>query len=457
MGIFKKDKKKKKAYTEYDESGAPLARIEYYHHGSKQKKIRIDLKKKEALLRKKGVPFIIDDRRQAPIMSLLKELYQYRHVLSATPKDLKEEIVKRIDTSYTLVDLEFIGGEGAVFGVLNLKGKKLALKIALPFEQVAGRRVMFEEEDIDARQKKIIVQDINDFKTRFTEGAGLQDEVADLLAEEGITWFGVPHASISTDPVLHIIMPWIHGPNLNHRDNKELKYTLELYVKILDAVAYLHQFGIVHRDIKAENILVAPRGKKECIYLVDWTLAKYSGDRGLTVPGIGLGTEGNASPKQLALRDAMHATAMDDLWGLGLLLYEIIYSRRRPRMLRKRDFYDEDKIKQYVTKLAEYIPLALRSVFVKATQIDEKNRYQSVTEMKTAVLEAIEKLDYSEAEEAIDIGTSRITEDIPDDSRTDLPVAEITETDYEKILETVPDGNIIMLWYKAIKEIINEF
>lgn len=405
MGFFSRKKKSKKPQTkyEYDRNGKKIAVVDYLPSG---KKVRVDLRKKEAQLRQRGIPFILDDRRNAPMMQLLKEIHQYRFMISSVPLDLKREIIRRVDSSFELIDIEFIGGEGVTFGVKDLGSQKLAVKIALPFEQAAGQRTIeeIEIEEADIKRKQVLIQDINDSKRRFTDGGTLQNEVAELLQDEGVTWFGVPSCKISADPVLHLVMPWIHGPCLIKRDNRELRYTLEKYGQILDAVAYLHEFGIIHRDLKGENIIIGQRAGRECIYLVDWTLAKRAGNRNLTVPGIGVGTLGNASPKQMALFDAVNATFVDDIWSLGLLLYEIIYCKKVPQMIRRADFFDLEKLALYVARLAEFIPSSLRGVFLKATKINEEERFQSVKAMKSAFVAAMQTMDFDTTKEFIDVG-----------------------------------------------------
>jgi hypothetical protein len=83
---------------------------------------------------------------------------------------------------------------------------------------------------------------------------------------------------------------------------------------IADALRYAHAKGVVHRDIKAANILLDGRGAP---YLVDFGVSAITDDDGST----GGGTEVGASPQQLAGEEPR---AADDIYALGILLHELL-------------------------------------------------------------------------------------------------------------------------------------
>ena len=94
-----------------------------------------------------------------------------------------------------------------------------------------------------------------------------------------------------------------------------------MIVQLLDVVQYLHEQGLVHRDIKPDNILVDSDGK---LTLIDLGIAKNSGS-GVTRTGLGMGTIDYMAPEQHA--DAKSVDARADIYALGMTLYEMLAGR----------------------------------------------------------------------------------------------------------------------------------
>jgi serine/threonine-protein kinase len=89
------------------------------------------------------------------------------------------------------------------------------------------------------------------------------------------------------------------------------------------ALQYAHEQGLVHRDVKPDNVLLTPDGR---VKLADLGLAKAADDDvGLTQTGVGIGTPLYAAPEQI--RDAKHADARSDLYALGGVLYHGLTGR----------------------------------------------------------------------------------------------------------------------------------
>jgi len=121
------------------------------------------------------------------------------------------------------------------------------------------------------------------------------------------------------------VMPYVEGETLRSRLDREKQLPIPDAVRIAQGVAgpmtHAHALGFVHRDIKPDNILLAPDG----VYVLDFGVARAiiesAGDR-LTSTGVAVGTPAYMSPEQ-ALADE-DLDARSDIYSLGCVLYEMI-------------------------------------------------------------------------------------------------------------------------------------
>ena len=98
------------------------------------------------------------------------------------------------------------------------------------------------------------------------------------------------------------------------------KAAVEVAVQILDALAHAHANGIVHRDVKPTNVLVAD-GPDVDVRLLDFGLAQFTEAETLTAAGDVPGTLAYISPERLAGEEASDAA---DVWAVGVLLWEAL-------------------------------------------------------------------------------------------------------------------------------------
>ncbi len=137
-----------------------------------------------------------------------------------------------------------------------------------------------------------------------------------------------------SDGLFYIVMPYAEGRTLKQvisGQPLEILSALSIAVQVADAIASAHSRGIVHRDIKPNNIVVSDQGQ---VKVLDFGLAKMLSngqesasdlDKSMTEIGVPYGTLGYASPEQAAGERVDHRT---DVFSLGVVLYEMITGRQ---------------------------------------------------------------------------------------------------------------------------------
>jgi len=116
-----------------------------------------------------------------------------------------------------------------------------------------------------------------------------------------------------------IVMEYVEGQTLREvKSSLSIKRAVEIGIQIAEGIAAAHDKGIVHRDIKAENIMVR---KDSRVQVMDFGLAKLRGVSTLTKAGSTVGTLAYMSPEQVQGIETDHRT---DIFSLGVVLYELL-------------------------------------------------------------------------------------------------------------------------------------
>ncbi|HMK38650.1 MAG TPA: protein kinase, partial [Bacteroidota bacterium] len=123
------------------------------------------------------------------------------------------------------------------------------------------------------------------------------------------------------DGQIFIVMEYVDGRTLREHRAVSLSQSLDIGIQIAEGLAAAHEKGIVHRDIKPDNIMVRKDG---IVQIMDFGLAKLQGVSRLTQDGSTAGTAGYMSPEQVQGIDADHRS---DIFSLGVVLYELFTGR----------------------------------------------------------------------------------------------------------------------------------
>ncbi|HWA40500.1 MAG TPA: protein kinase, partial [Gemmatimonadales bacterium] len=132
-----------------------------------------------------------------------------------------------------------------------------------------------------------------------------------------------------SDGLLYYIMPFIEGESLRARLASQGQLPIPEAARILrevaDALAYAHGQGVVHRDIKPDNILISGRHALVTDFGVAKAVSEATGRNSVTTAGVALGTPSYMSPEQCSADP--HTDHRTDLYALGAMGYETLAGR----------------------------------------------------------------------------------------------------------------------------------
>jgi serine/threonine-protein kinase len=166
----------------------------------------------------------------------------------------------------------------------------------------------------------------SEIKTRFLREA---ETAAQLNHPNIVDIYSVDEAAPADDPgarLVYFVMAYVSGDNLAKRLHERgalgIDETRRILRDIADALAYAHERGVIHRDIKPDNILLDAQSGRPMVTDFGIARAVSEGESRLTATGIAIGTPTYMSPEQAA--GERQIDGRSDLYSLGILGYQML-------------------------------------------------------------------------------------------------------------------------------------
>lgn len=261
-------------------------------------------------------------------------------------------IGKKLDGRYEILELVGFGGMAVVFKAYDLlENRHVAVKI-------------LKDEYLHNEE----------FRRRFRNES---KAIAMLSHPNIVRVFDVNFS----DTVQYIVMEYIDGITLKEYIGQQgavkWKETIHFTVQILRALQHAHDNGIVHRDIKPQNVMLLQDGT---IKVMDFGIARFARENGRTVADKAIGSVHYISPEQARGEQTDERT---DIYSVGVIMYELLtgqvpFDGDTPVSIAIKQMQQEPALP---TSINPSIPVGLEEITLRAMQKEPELRYQSASEM----------------------------------------------------------------------------
>jgi eukaryotic-like serine/threonine-protein kinase len=267
-----------------------------------------------------------------------------------------DKLVGQVIDNYKILEIIGRGGMGVVFKAIDMSLEKVvALKMIDP----------------------LLAKDDN-FLNRF------KTEAKALARLENSNIVGV-YALRDTEYGLFMVMEYVQAKTISEWIREKGRFssaeTKEIARHFLKAIGHAHKVGVIHRDIKPNNILLCDDGT---VKVMDFGLAKVVQDHGAqsTVTQIAAGTLYYMSPEQI--KGLKNVDKRSDIYAIGMTIYEML-AGRTPFERSESEFSIQKQIVEGKipppSKYNPLIPKAFVKMIMKAIEKDADKRYQTVPDM----------------------------------------------------------------------------
>lgn len=265
---------------------------------------------------------------------------------------MDKNIGKKLDGRYEITELIGIGGMADVYKAVDLAE-----------DRVVAVKILKNE-----------FADNDDFVRRFRN----ESKAIAVLSHPNIV--KIYDVGFS-DKIQFIVMEYIDGITLKEFMEQQgvLKWkdSVHFIIQILRALQHAHDRGIVHRDIKPQNIMLFPDGT---IKVMDFGIARFAREEGKTISDKAIGSVHYISPEQ-ARGDITDEKS--DIYSVGVMLYEMLtgvkpFDADTPIAVALMHMQNTPKPPRQINNT---IPEGLEAIVLRAMQKDASKRYQSASEM----------------------------------------------------------------------------
>ncbi len=253
---------------------------------------------------------------------------------------------------YRIVDFLGAGGMGEVYRALHQKiGRVAAVKVLTQATQSSG------------------------FVERFFNEARIQ---ASLQHPNVATLYDF--CEVQGQPC--IIMEYVDGQTISERIDAygaplPLAETVYVFERVCEAIEYIHRNGVIHRDIKSNNIKISSQGQ---VKILDFGIAKGQTSQQLTQVGSVIGTLQYLAPELIR---GGTADARGDIWALGVLLYEMVTGRTPFDAETIGDLCDRIDRVEYApaVQLNPGVPREVSAIITRCLRKNPAERYSTAAEL----------------------------------------------------------------------------
>ncbi len=191
------------------------------------------------------------------------------------------------------------------------------------------------------------------------------------------------------DGLLYYVMPYVAGQSLRERIDKEgelpVHEAARLIGEVVDALVEAHAHGVVHRDIKPDNVMLSGRHALVADFGVAKAISEATGRNTVTTLGVAVGTPAYMSPEQAAADP--HIDHRSDIYAVGALAYELLTGRppfvgATPQQVLAAHVTEAA---EPVTKRRPAIPVPLETVIMRCLAKRPADRWQTAAELHAAL------------------------------------------------------------------------